>query len=428
MISRSRAQPWARRVARTVAVVAATVLAPWALADSLRFQDAVARAVEHAPQIARLASKSDAASQLLRSAGELPDPKVSLGVENLPVSGPDRLSLTRDFMTMQRVALMQDVPNRAKREARVAGAAARFAATQAERAVATRNAGREAALAWIRRRTLERQIEHLGRLFEENALFEAAVRAQVAGGRSGAADAVAPRQEHAMLEERRDQLVTRRTQAVEALRRWIGDAADLPLAGETPTWTLSRASLVGAIEQHPELTVVAAMGRGLEAEVREAISALRPDWSVGVAYARRGPGFGDMVSLQVAFDLPIFGERRQDPRIAAARSELQAIEAERESVHRALRESLASELAELERVERARERLANTLAPLARSKVELALAAYRAGRASLGEVIASRRERIETELRQIELDGEVQRVATSLHFTYGNPDRQGQAL
>ena len=45
------------------------------------------------------------------AAGQLPDPVLKLGIDNLPVNGADRLSLTNDFMTMRRVGLMQELTN-----------------------------------------------------------------------------------------------------------------------------------------------------------------------------------------------------------------------------------------------------------------------------------------------------------------------------
>ena len=50
--------------------------------------------------------------------------QLSLGIENYPISGMDRWSMTRESMTMQRLVLMQEVPNRAKRDAQVASAQA----------------------------------------------------------------------------------------------------------------------------------------------------------------------------------------------------------------------------------------------------------------------------------------------------------------
>ena len=45
-------------------------------------------------------------------AGEPPDPKLLLGVQSLPIEGPERWSLNDDGMTMRMIGLMQEMPNR----------------------------------------------------------------------------------------------------------------------------------------------------------------------------------------------------------------------------------------------------------------------------------------------------------------------------
>lgn len=87
---------------------------------ALSFDAAIALALQHTPQLAAARSKLEASRLAAISAGELPDPKLALGIENFPVGGPDRYSLTRDFMTMQRIAVMQEFPDRHKRDARLA--------------------------------------------------------------------------------------------------------------------------------------------------------------------------------------------------------------------------------------------------------------------------------------------------------------------
>ena len=54
-----------------------------------------------------------------KSSGEqLPDPVATVGVNNLPINGPDAWSLTRDFMTMTSVGVVQEFTRAEKREAR----------------------------------------------------------------------------------------------------------------------------------------------------------------------------------------------------------------------------------------------------------------------------------------------------------------------
>jgi len=63
----------------------------------------------------------DAASRAAReraiSAGRLPDPVLRLSVDNLPIEGPMRYSLTDDFMTQRSVEWMQTYTATSKREA-----------------------------------------------------------------------------------------------------------------------------------------------------------------------------------------------------------------------------------------------------------------------------------------------------------------------
>jgi hypothetical protein len=56
--------------------------------------------------------------QLPIAAGQRPDPVSRLGAANVPIESAERYRLDRDFMTMTNVAVMQERPSQAKREAR----------------------------------------------------------------------------------------------------------------------------------------------------------------------------------------------------------------------------------------------------------------------------------------------------------------------
>jgi outer membrane protein TolC len=156
-----------------------------------------------------------------------------------------------------------------------------------------------------------------------------------------------------------------------------------------------------------------------QAQVREAEAAKTPDWGVELAYARRDPDFGDMVSLLVSVDLPLFTRKRQDPAITARQFEVNRIDAEREAMLRAHAEELENQIAEHERLQRAVERQQSNFIPLAREKVELTLAAYGAGNAELNAVLAARRELIDARLKGIELESQEAQIEARLHYAYG---------
>ena len=126
-------------------------------AEPLSFDVALDIAVRAAPDAVVEQANIDAAQAAARAAGRLPDPKLAVGIENLPVTGEDQWSLTRDFMTMRKIGVLQDVPNRGKRRAEIDIAAAAIAKSEAERRVRLLAIRRDAAVAWLNRYYLERR-------------------------------------------------------------------------------------------------------------------------------------------------------------------------------------------------------------------------------------------------------------------------------
>lgn len=387
-------------------------------AAPLSYQAALAAAERNTPQLAAQNASIDAARAAAIPAGALPDPKLFVGVDNLPVSGTDRWRLNRDFMTMQKIGVMQDVPNAGKRRARMAAADAAVARSEIERKLLRLSVLRETAQAWLDRYYLERKQVLFDDLARENLLLAGAVRAQLAGGHGMPADAVMPRQEAAMLAEQRDELSRDLAVATAALSRWVGAEASQPLQGEPPSYPVVADHLQHRLQQHPGLEVYGAMTAMARAQLKEAEAGKQPDWGVEFAYQRRAPQFGDMVSVQFSFDLPIFQTSRQTPQIAARQAELSRVGAEREAVLREFQQQLSADLAEYSRLDQAITRQQQDLLPLAQQKVELQTASYRAGKADLTAVLAARRELIAVRLKTIDLSMRRAQLAAQLHFSY----------
>lgn len=390
-----------------------------ALAASLSLDDALALAERNAPSLLAQSEKVSAARSAAIPAGELPDPKLNLGLQNVPIEGDDRFTTGRDFMTMQMVGLMQEVPNRDKRNARIETAQAAVERADAEAGVERLKVRSAVAQAWIASYTLQRKLAEFDALYRENQLLDAAVRARLAGGSGNAVETVAPRQEAALLDEQKDDLLRQAAQARAALKRWIGQEAPSSLAGDFPNWPIEAPHYLQALHQHPELAAYGPMTREAEAQVREAVAEKKSDWSWEVDYQRRGRDFGDMMTVQFSFDLPLFSATRQDPKIAARRAQVRQLEAEREALLREHSQQLDDDLAEYRRLQRSVARNADTFLPLAEEKARLALAGYRAGRVELDEVITARQQVVEARLRQIDLQGSMALVAARLYFTYG---------
>jgi outer membrane protein TolC len=367
--------------------------------------------------MAARSARLEAARSSALAADALPDPKLFAGIDNLPINGPDRWSLERDFMTMQKIGLMQDVPNSAKLRARAEVADAAIARAEAEREVEAQKLRREAAMAWINRYYVEQRIALLDDLERENRTLAAAVLAQLAGGRGLPSDTVMPRQEAAQIADRRDDLARDLAKSKIELRRLVGPEGDEPLAGDPPDMAVHGTT---AVASHPELAAFSSMLREAQAQMHEAQAQKRPDWGVQLAYQRRGPQYSDMVSVQFTFDLPLFASTRRDPQIAARQQDLARVEAERESMLREHVAELESDLAEFAALERQLERTQQSGLPLAQEKVDLLMASYRGGKSDLATLLAARRELIEQRLKRIELLGRRDAIAAKVQFAYGS--------
>ena len=399
----------------------ASVMASPGFAATLTLDEALQLAETHAPSLAAQDANILAASSAAIPAGELPDPKLLAGVQNYPIGGADRWSVNNDSMTMQMVGIKQEMLNSDKRKARIEVANAAVDRAVAERQIERLNVRQSTAMAWISSYSVERKDALFQGFYKENRLLTETVRAQIAGGRAQPADAVTPKQEAALLAEQQDDLNLQRTRARAALKRWIGAAGDDQPVGKLPDWPADTSGYSHKLQHHPELAAFAPMTREAQAKVQEAISEKRPDWSWELDYQHRNREFGDMVSVQFSWDLPLFPDSRQNPKIAARQAELSQLEAQRDAQAREHTEQLESELADYARLDRAVRRNRESMVPLAEQKVELSLASYRAGKSDLNAVVAARRELIEARLKQI--DVEEQRALTSarLYFAYGEP-------
>ncbi len=384
--------------------------------EGLSFERAQALATERAPMIMARRASVDAARYLEVVADQLPDPRLTLGIDNLPISAADRFSLSREPMTQRSVGWLQEMPNRDKRAARALGAQARSDREIASLEVDRLGIRREVAQAWAARYFAERQLGLFQALLDENRLLRNTVEARIAGGRATPADSTMARQESLLLADRRDELARAQAQAQATLRRWLGDAAELPLAGAPPALAADAQDLHRGIARHADLLLFEPVARMTQAEVQELEASRKGDWNWQLAYSKRGSTYGDMVSFQIGFDLPLWQSSRQDPQIAAKRKEAERIGAEREDLMRRRREEIDLQLADLDELTRKLDRLQTVATPLANERMALALAAYEAARGDLASVLVARRERAELGLRSVELEARQFALRARLNF------------
>ena len=398
-------------------VVSSLSLLAWtASCHALSYQEAIDQAEIHASELKARQNSLTAAQQRQISAGELPDPKLVTGINNLPVQGEQAWSTGQSFLTMEVVGVRQEMTNGGKREAARHMAQANVSRADLELEVERLTIRRQTLLAWLKVYYAEQRYEVLDQLEAENRLQSLASTAQLAAAQSTAEESLQARSEAATLADRKDELVRDIATARIELSRWIGLAADQPLTGGPPPKLEPMEHLHHTLDKHPDIAVFEAQKASAQAAVDLAEAAKRPDWGVELDYEHLGPPFGDMVNVLFTIDLPIFTRTRQNPQIAAQRQELEQVAEERETMLRQHTMELETQLAEQTSLSHQIERVDQEWLPLSQEKLSLATAAYRSGKGSLTAVLEARRSILGIKMKRIDLEERRSNAETVLRY------------
>jgi outer membrane protein TolC len=401
-----------------LAVSALVSLPAWA--QGLSLDEALRLGEAHSARLAAQRAAVAATAGQVGRAAELPDPKVRLGIENVPATGQNRFTYDRDFQTSRNIGFSQEFPNSEKREARNLRAArlrdVEGASLQAQRTFVRR----DVALAWLNAFYAERGREALAQLAGQFQLQIDAVAPGIARGKQSAADGYMLRQAFEQANDRvidQERLVARSRIVLAAL---LGDPATHPLAAAPDTSRLPHAEdhLVGQLDAHPELRVLGERESLARAEVELARSNRKVDWTLDVGYGQRRPFFDNMLTVMFVFDLPWQTERRQDKDIASRRAEVDQARAMREDARRMHEAEVRGWLADFHSAQRRADRSQQILRPLARERAAAALAAYESGRGELAGVLEAERSRTDVELNLVLALSDRAKAWASLRYMY----------
>ncbi|WP_281301777.1 TolC family protein [Iodidimonas sp. MBR-14] len=365
---------------------------------TVSFDETLRLAVERAPSLNARQSQTQAAREEAIRAAALPDPQLTFGLDNWPVTGSQAFDWRAEDMTMKRIGLMQEFPARAKRQARQA--VADRAVEQAEALSVTEQLAvrQVAASAWITLWAAEREQEVLSSQREQSALGIRLAEARLASGVGTAAEALAVQAAGLDLENRIDAARAKVEAARGTLARWLGsDPSEVGTVGVPPdlaTLPIDAATLLASVDRQGPLLPWRSREAIAEAELALAAAEKRPDWRLAASYGQRDRSRSDLLMLEFSVDLPLFAADRQDRGIAARRAERDAVAASHEEARRMQVEAVHRALAEWNGLKRQVARSEQELLPLAYDRVQAAIAGYGGGGA-LQPWLEARRDEIE---------------------------------
>ncbi len=386
--------------------------------QTLTLDQALRLAQERSRQLVAQDAGAAAARQMAVAAGQLPDPVIKAGLNSLPISGPDRFSLTRDSFTMASVGVTQEFTRTDKRLARAGRFDREAEVAEAGRAVALANLRRDTAMAWLDRLYQERMREVLQTQRAEAGLQIEAAEATYRGGRGTQTDVFAARSAVAQIDDRIRQTDRQIATAKIKLARWVGDSASQTL-GAPPslaTVRLDATSLETELAHHPQIELMVRQEALARADANVAQTNKRADWNVELTYSQRSSAYSNMVSVNVSIPLQWDQKNRQDREVSAKLAMAQQITAQREE---ATREHVAETRAWLQEWQSNRDRLKHyddALIPLASERTRAAIAAYRGGSGLLSAVLEARRMEIETRMDRLRLEMETAALWAQLEY------------
>lgn len=352
-------------------------------------------ALENEPGQAALIARAEALDERSVAAGQLPEPQLRVGLNNFPIESG---GFSTEGMTHALVGLRQMFP---KGDTRQIGTR-RFRAL-ADEMSETASARNRDVLSAVRQAWLEAYFwQQAQRLVLETRPFFSDLaeitRSLYAVGRRNQQDVLRAELELSRLDDRLIETSRQEQQARAELGRWIGVAAERPIAAKLPDWNQlpARDELVQGMNAHPLLRAADAQVAARAANVDLANEQTKPGWAVDLGYSYRegmlpnGDPRSDFISLSVTVDLPFLGRKdRQDRELAAALSERRAAMNSKEQLARQLFSRFAAEYSRWLEVDHRLSIYENRILPQTAEQAQAALTAYQSDVGDFSDVMRS---------------------------------------
>lgn len=339
--SRKGAVAPARHFLRLAAIIAGAASFSAASAEAQSFDELAAHLAEH-PSVTALRSESEAREELAIAAGGLPDPAISIGVNNVPLSDP---AFDRVMMTNKSIGVRQEIPSWGARRARADRERGEALANElaADYQLSLLRADLIAALADKERiRAQTGYTEAKLRLYRE---LDNILKGELEAGRSIYYRLSQVDVERADVERALAGLSAELAGVDATLVDLVGDAPDIP-----PPQTELAAWDGDALSLHAARIADAGVDTA-KAGVAEGKAAYGPNFGVQLTYHQReasDPSLiasfsgDDWFSAGVTFSAPLWAPRNQAPRLRAAKARETRARASYQSSIRDARELLTT--------------------------------------------------------------------------------------
>jgi hypothetical protein len=419
--------------------------------NTLTLGEAVEAAQLNDPWLVGNRHSQDAIESMSVAAGTLPDPKVSLGLANVPV---DTFDFNQEPMTQFKLGVTQMFPRGdslavKRKQLEAIGSEypylrldrkAKIVVTVSQLWMDTYNAQESIEL-----------IENDRPLFEQLAdVAEASYSSTF--GKTRQQDIIRAQLELTRLDDRLTVLKQKQEMSLEKLSEWLseyfrGEYSDSSTYVAIPLWSrleLDKSSheikmlqkqlylsakeadhqkLFEYFSKHPSLL---ALDRKIEASkigVDLAREKYKPAWGVNASYGyrdedRNGNDFADFASLGISFDLPYFTSNRQDKELQSSISKSAAIKTQKWALVRKMIAGFEKTRTQLNRLNERQRLYQEQLLPQIHEQAEASLTAYTNDDGDFAEVVRSRIAELNAQIDALTIDVERQKSIIELNYYF----------
>ena len=389
--------------------------------QTLTIERAVQIALERDALIEVYQSRRDAYREQSIAEDTLPDPKIKLGVMNLPT---DTFKQNQEPMTQVQLGIQQMLPRGNSLEIKSQRAISMSAIENARIENQHRKTTREVRETWLELYywlNAEAVVKKNRKLFTE---LVSVTKQQYAAGRQKQQDVIRSELELGMLDDRELKIQTRIEITRAKLAKYIGDNINsTDLDNALPEFNIRQYD-DSWIEKHPMMNMEQAMVKTKQKNVELAKQSYKPSWMLDLTYGQRenaanGTKRADFVSAMVVFDLPLFTGDRQDKKVAASKHRLNSALNSREERKRELNRMWQSNLSKEKHLWQRIIKYKTLLVPKANENTNAALYSYQSGQGAFTSLVRAQIIELETQLRALRLDVDHKKEQAQLLYFVG---------
>ncbi|MCG8314380.1 MAG: TolC family protein [Pseudomonadales bacterium] len=404
---------------------------PLIKATDIGFYSVIQVAVTNDPWLEgnRLSQKSIEARA--DSSSTLPDPTVSLSMNNLPL---DSFEFDQEGMTQLKIGFSQMIPRGDTLDIKYSKIQHLAESLPYERENRIASLYTQVGSVWLDIYNAQASI-HLIR--DNYALFEQLVGVAESSyssaiGRTRQHDVIRAQLELVRLDDRLTKLHQHLDAGFKRLSEWVrlpsadylsirGSVDQIKLIDHLSDFSKMESQINDGIITHPLIKSLDKKINAQESTVDLAKQKYKPSYTINGSYGYRedmpnGTDRADLFSIGVKFDLPLFTGNKQDKEVNSEKLRLAKLAEDRTLLLRKLKSSLKTNEKKLSRLTERHELYVNELIPRMQQQAEASLTAYTNDDGDFAEVV---RARIAVLNAQIELIGiEVDRAKVTLSINY----------